>query len=82
MNQDAEREIERLIDGFDLCGGPHEARQALAAAMRWTYADVAKLCDMSMSDILLKAGEMDAGERRAVRALQAALKAGIEARAK
>lgn len=82
MNEDAEREIERLMDEHPAFGGPHEVRQALAATMRWAYADVAKLCDASISDILLKVGEMNAGERRVMKALQAALKAAIEARAK
>lgn len=85
MNEDAEREIERITDDVFSClrvAGPHEVRQALAATMRWAYADVAKLCVASISDILLKVGEMNAGERRVMKALQAALKAAIEARAK
>lgn len=47
MNQDAEREIERMMDTEFIPGvmGPHEIRQAMAAIVRWTYADAAKVCE-------------------------------------
>ena len=47
MNEDAEREIERIMDMVFSClrvAGPHEVRRSMDAIARWVYADAAKAC--------------------------------------